>query len=163
MFIAAVKVLVYMLISCGLLGAGLMASFTLEREHGQMGMAYYGLFYLFCISVLPLNAVIGIVTEVVWKRENKVQLIIPVLLAFIACYLFLNFGMLSGLYFTSDRDKAPLLIGRSLEFLNPKPDTRFSNVNTYYPIMVMITFFLPFAVWPLFKRSGLNESGCPKA
>jgi hypothetical protein len=90
------------------------------------------------------------VTELVWKRKNKPLLIIPVLLAFTASYIFLKIGFGHEIYFTSDWDKSPFLIGRSIEFFNPKPQTQFSNVNTYFPIVVVTTFFLPFVVWPLF-------------
>ena len=154
MLFSLTRVLLYLFVTCVFVGATLYATFVIEQEHGQMGMAYTGMFLMYCIILMPLNGVIGGVTDFFWKHENKNLLIVPVLLAITASCLFLKTGLGHEIYFTSDRNKPPLLIGRSLEFFNPKPQTQFSNVNTYFPLIVMTTFFLPFAIWPLFDGIG---------
>ena len=150
----------YGLTACVLVTTGLCASFNVEREHGQMFMGYIGLFIVFCVFGLPLSLVVAFATELAWKRRRWLFLPVLVGMGMIVSVLFLQTG--NRFYFMSNPERAPLVIGRSLDFLNPSPNTIQSNVATYFPILVMMTFFLPIIVCPLLHCIGERRDTSPK-
>jgi hypothetical protein len=148
------RLLVHGLTSCALVAAGLWASYRVEHEHGQVFMGYVGLLIVFCVFGLPLSLVVAFATELVWKRRG--WLATSGLIGMFVSVLFLQTDRLVGgrFYFMSNPERAPIAIGRRLAFWNPRPNTIQSNVATYFPILVTMTFFLPLIVCPLLHHIG---------
>lgn len=131
---------------------GLCTSYYLEKEHPQIAMGYIGLYFRYCFFGVPLILIVALLAELTWNRKG--WLFASVIAAVIASYCFLQtdrFPYGSRYYFMSDRNRPPVLIGRTLEFLNPSPNIMQSNVATYYPLLAIMTFFLPIATTPCLR------------
>lgn len=155
MAIFSLKLLIYSQCACFLMIAGLCSSFRIEQETPQQFMGYVVMFILYCIFGLPLNLLVASVIEFSWKFDR--WHILPLLTIFVSIVLFLQTDRILGpnrLYFMSNPEKAPIVIGRSLEFLNPSPKTIQSNVATYFPLLTIMTFFLPLILFPLLRKFG---------
>lgn len=150
------KCLVYTLSSCSLMIAGLCLSAYVEREGTGPGefMAFVGLYNIYFLFGLPLSLLVAATAELAPKRDG-VRIFALTIAVITASILFLQTDRIGGggpFYFMSNPDRAPILIGRSLEFLNPSPLTMQSNVATYFPILAIMTFFLPILLCPLIRR-----------
>jgi len=146
------RLIIHTLLASLIMVTGLVASYHIEKEHGQMVMGYVGLYLSYCFLGSPLILIVALITELSWNRKG--WLIISILAAAIASYCFLQTDRYPDprrYYFMSNRDRPPVLIGRTLEFLNPSPNTIQSNVATYYPLLAIMTFFLPIATTPCLR------------
>ncbi|MBM3967025.1 MAG: hypothetical protein FJ308_18465 [Planctomycetes bacterium] len=120
-------------------------------------MGYVGSWIIYCLFGLPLSMLVA-VTAKLCIASGRLRILALAAVVSTATLLFLQTDRMfggTGYYFMSDRHRPPVLIGRSLEFLNPNPNTMHNNVATYFPLLAIVSFFLPIGVsWLLHRHSG---------
>lgn len=111
-------------------------------------------FFVFCVPILVGTSIFE---EVAAKTSKGGWLIVSITFALVCSIAFLLLGIYFLEFFTTDLERRPILIGRSLEFLSPFPKNVVrSNACTYFPLIAVIAFFLPFLLMPLLRALGMD-------